>query len=317
MTNIAIFISGTGESAERITKLFNEGNRLRVVLAFGDSSARECLESLRGLGVMVFPFDINEMKPEDNQKIAGLLKDYNIEMIVMDGYKKELSGDIKAEVEGNVLYVTSAEEAPREVVAALRKAQEIMEEEKTENVSSEKTMDEEWAETLKINFEKPRLNQMPPPIPDDEVKHQTELHEDINTIPPSIPEEENLSGSDSSNHRREESYTVNNQREGNYQARYYQGHSQQEERYDNYGKSEKQEPMPSTYLIWAVLVTILCCFIPGIVAIIFSSQVSSRYYSGDFEGAKRASRNAEIWIIVSFVLGVLTATLYLPIAMIG
>ena len=75
--------------------------------------------------------------------------------------------------------------------------------------------------------------------------------------------------------------------------------------------------MPPTYLVWSVIMTVLCCFIPGIVAIIFSSQVSTKYYSGDVEGAKKASRNAEIWIIVSFVLGVLSATLYMPIMMVS
>ncbi|MDE5796276.1 MAG: CD225/dispanin family protein, partial [Muribaculaceae bacterium] len=75
-------------------------------------------------------------------------------------------------------------------------------------------------------------------------------------------------------------------------------------------------PMPSTYLLWSVLALVLCCMIPGIVAVIFSAQVSSRYYRGDIEGSRRASRMAEIWIIVSFVLGVLSATLYLPMMLI-
>ncbi|MDE6753773.1 MAG: CD225/dispanin family protein [Muribaculaceae bacterium] len=79
----------------------------------------------------------------------------------------------------------------------------------------------------------------------------------------------------------------------------------------------KQEPMPPTYLVWSIVMTVLCCLVPGIVAIIFSSQVSGRYYAGDIEGARRSSRNAEIWIIISFVLGVLSATLYLPIALIN
>ncbi|MDE6298374.1 MAG: CD225/dispanin family protein [Muribaculaceae bacterium] len=83
------------------------------------------------------------------------------------------------------------------------------------------------------------------------------------------------------------------------------------------GAQTPQEPMPASYLIWSVLATVFCCLVPGIVAIIFSSQVSSKYYAGDIEGARKASRNAEIWIIVSFVLGVLSATLYLPIALIN
>ncbi len=75
--------------------------------------------------------------------------------------------------------------------------------------------------------------------------------------------------------------------------------------------------MPPTYLVWSVVTTILCCLIPGIVAIIFSAQVSSKFYQGDIEGARRASRNAEIWIIISFVLGVLSNTLYLPLMIAG
>lgn len=75
--------------------------------------------------------------------------------------------------------------------------------------------------------------------------------------------------------------------------------------------------MPSTWLVWSVICTILCCFIPGIVAIVQSAKVSSKYYSGDIEGAKRASHNAEIWIIVSFVLGVISNTIYLPLTIAG
>ncbi len=71
--------------------------------------------------------------------------------------------------------------------------------------------------------------------------------------------------------------------------------------------------MPPAYLVWSVVMTVLCCLPAGVVAIIFSSQVSSKFYAGDFEGAKRASERAQIWIIVSFVLGVLGNTLYLPL----
>ena len=75
--------------------------------------------------------------------------------------------------------------------------------------------------------------------------------------------------------------------------------------------------MPPTFLVWAVVMTVFCCTVPGIVAIIYSAQVSSKFYQGDFEGASRASRRAEIWIIVSFVLGVLVSTLYLPLMIAG
>lgn len=76
-------------------------------------------------------------------------------------------------------------------------------------------------------------------------------------------------------------------------------------------------PMPQNYLVWSVVMTVLCCLPAGIAAIIFSTQVNSKYYAGDYEGARKASERAQIWIIVSFVLGVLANTLYLPIMLIS
>ena len=95
----------------------------------------------------------------------------------------------------------------------------------------------------------------------------------------------------------------------------YQGRNGQNQTADTQATSS--EPMPPTYLVWSVVFTILCCFVPGIVAIIQSAKVSGKYYAGDLEGAKRASRNAEIWIIISFVLGVISNTLYVPLTLAG
>lgn len=80
----------------------------------------------------------------------------------------------------------------------------------------------------------------------------------------------------------------------------------------NPGNNEK---MPPTYLVWSVVMTVICCLPAGIAAIIFSCQVSSKFFAGDYAGAVKASQRAEIWIIVSFVLGVLANTLYLPISL--
>lgn len=78
----------------------------------------------------------------------------------------------------------------------------------------------------------------------------------------------------------------------------------------------EQPPMPATYLLWSVLCIVFCCTVPGIVATVFSCQVSSKYYSGDYEGAARASRRAQIWIIAAFCAGVLQATIFTPLYMI-
>jgi len=60
-----------------------------------------------------------------------------------------------------------------------------------------------------------------------------------------------------------------------------------------------------TYLIPAILCTLLCCIPLGIPAIVYASQVTSKQIKGDVAGAQRASRNARTWCWVSFVVGVI------------
>lgn len=63
------------------------------------------------------------------------------------------------------------------------------------------------------------------------------------------------------------------------------------------------EPQPPTYIWWSVAALILCCTIPAIVALVMGSKVSSRYICGDYEGAKKASESAELWLIIAIVSG--------------
>lgn len=83
----------------------------------------------------------------------------------------------------------------------------------------------------------------------------------------------------------------------------------------NLNRTHPNHPMPSTYMLWAILATIFCCLVPGIVAIVYASQVSNKYYSGDFEGAEKASQRAQIWIIAAVVTGIIFTTLYAPLSM--
>lgn len=72
------------------------------------------------------------------------------------------------------------------------------------------------------------------------------------------------------------------------------------------------EPMPPTYLVWSILSVILCCGIPGVVAIVYSALVSTRYYARDYAGARKASERAQLWIIIAIVFGVLSSIFSLP-----
>ena len=63
-------------------------------------------------------------------------------------------------------------------------------------------------------------------------------------------------------------------------------------------------PMPATYLVWAILATLLCCMPFGIVSIVKASQVSSLYSQGRYQEAVAASEAAKKWAIWSAVAGV-------------
>lgn len=136
----------------------------------------------------------------------------------------------------------------------------------------------QWAKALGEDF---AVKQTPPPVPGEEPQaQQPQYHQPVQ--PQFAPQ----------------------------QPQYQQSYQQTIEH-------PQRPPMPRNYLLWSVLTTILCCFAAGIVALVFSTQVTSRYYRGDYAGAEQASRNAQIWIIASIVLSVISNTLYVPFMLIS
>ncbi len=65
------------------------------------------------------------------------------------------------------------------------------------------------------------------------------------------------------------------------------------------------EPCPPAYLVWSIIVTILCCQVIGIAAIICSAQTKQAYGRGNIAKAKKMSEWAQWLIIVSIVMGLL------------
>lgn len=66
----------------------------------------------------------------------------------------------------------------------------------------------------------------------------------------------------------------------------------------------------ANHLVLAILTTLFCCQIVGLVAILYSAEVNRRLGRGDYEGAQRASRKA-LWLVILNVIG------YAAIAVIG
>ena len=283
MKNIAIFVSGEGEAAERIVKLFNEGNRVKTVLVVVDDSAVSLLQRLQDKDLILLHIPDEEWHSRENE-VAALLKENEVKLLVLDDFALSISDEILEATNGEMVKVTNAALAPREVVNVLEadlRPPKVEPEIKTD-VSENPTPESEWADTLKIQFTPPKV-----PVSDKTPENVEPVAEEPNPFPES-QQPSDIHPSQGYRHPRHD-----------------------------YSRFQHKEPMPPTWLIWSILVAVFCCFIPGIIAIIFSSQVSSRYYAGDLEGAWLASRRAEIWIIVSFVLGVLAATLYLPFMFLG
>lgn len=285
---IAILASGEGEKALFLHDFFKEGNRIDIACLLTDSPDSPGARAMRAEGVETIALAGSESQEE----LVEIFKDRNVELLVIDDYTEELHPKVKNHFGDAVVYLSNKENGPLEVIETVDKLNAYVApptvEEKTDSSEEEFTPSEkEWGEALDIDLtpppytEEPSSIQQPPefreqPTPPPYMDENPQQPRFNNPVPPEPFRPES----------------------GNMAP-----------------LPEQREPMPDTYLIWSVIITILCCLIPGIIAIIYSASVSSKYYAGNIEGAKRASRNAQIWCIISIVAGVLWATLYLPLTL--
>jgi hypothetical protein len=66
---------------------------------------------------------------------------------------------------------------------------------------------------------------------------------------------------------------------------------------------------PPTNLVWAIISTVFCCTIIGIVGIIFACLTRNSYKNGDFKRAERMSEYGAWAVIASIIFGLITAPL--------
>lgn len=74
---------------------------------------------------------------------------------------------------------------------------------------------------------------------------------------------------------------------------------------------------PDNNLVWAILVTVLCCLPFGIVSIIQASKVSGLWAQGQYAEAQKAADDAKKWAIWGAIAGVIVAIIYVLIAVVG
>jgi len=72
---------------------------------------------------------------------------------------------------------------------------------------------------------------------------------------------------------------------------------------DRYDDPRDRQPPPPNNLGFAIFVTLCCCTIGGIVAIVYSSQVNSKWAMGDYQGAEQAAANSKLWCWLSIIIG--------------
>lgn len=77
----------------------------------------------------------------------------------------------------------------------------------------------------------------------------------------------------------------------------------------------RREPKPPTYLGWSIAAIICCCLITGVIAVIYAARVTPCYDRGDYEGARKASERAELWLIISITAGIVALPFQMVLAM--
>ncbi|XP_077624600.1 proline rich transmembrane protein 1B [Crocuta crocuta] len=80
-------------------------------------------------------------------------------------------------------------------------------------------------------------------------------------------------------------------------------------------------PLPKDYMMESVLVTLFCCLLTGLIAIVYSHETRAALSRGDLAQAEEASRKARSLVLFSLLFGVFVSTswviyvvvaLYLP-----
>lgn len=355
MTNIAVLASGTGSNAVNLVKAFNAGNRIRVALCLTDRENAPVIEKMKELGVETIYFPRSVWK-ENPGVILEALRQRDIKVIALAGFLCFVSDEIVDAYEGRILNIHPSLLPAyggkgmhgANVHKAVIEAGETKSGATVHVVTKEidagpivvqrevAVLPDDTPETLEAKVHEVEYLIFPEAVmktvaalkADDSVKDTAASVPDEGPTPPPVPKSVDDAWADAlgvpnnvppvpDQHAGAPVHDAGDHRHSVEDAVRNPGFNPQPDSLTTQLPNSPTAQMPPTYLVWSVIMTILCCTVPGIVAIIYSAQVSSKFYQGDIEGAHRASERAQIWIIVSFVLGVLSNTLYLPLMIAG
>lgn len=69
----------------------------------------------------------------------------------------------------------------------------------------------------------------------------------------------------------------------------------------------------TTYLVFAIIATVLCCLPFGIPAIVYATKIDKAQALGDLLGAQSAAKKSKMWSIIAAVSAVVVFVLYIVI----
>ncbi|MEG2380282.1 MAG: CD225/dispanin family protein [Oscillospiraceae bacterium] len=87
---------------------------------------------------------------------------------------------------------------------------------------------------------------------------------------------------------------------------------QQQQQQQNYAPTYMQQPAISStaYLVWSIIVTILCCLPLGIPAIVFATKIDQSLRFGDIQGAMKNANMSKWFCIWGAIISVVVVVLY-------
>lgn len=335
MTRIAIFASGSGTNAENIARIFNEGSRLNVSLVLVNRRNAGVIARMEPLGVPV-EYVPNSVWDHDPAQVVRILKENRIDLVVLAGFMHYVAPEIVEAYRGRILNIHPSllpkfggkgmygHYVHEAVIAAGEKESGVTVHYVTEECDGGEILLQRAVEVTPGDTAETLEAKIHP------VEYQ--LYPEAIVLAAKRLESENSDNSDSSDNSENSDNPVLPLTPEQEWAKALgiegplapppapsspQPHNSTPPQHQNSTTPQPHNPMPPTGLLWSVLATVCCCFLPGIVAIVFSSRVSKCYYEGDLEGAEKASRLAQIWIIVSFVLGLVSSTLWFPLVMVS
>ena len=342
---IAIFASGNGTNAEVITKYFAGSELARVTLVLTNVRDAGVVKRMQQAGVDTYYVPAEQWKNEP-ERIADFLESEGVDLVVLAGFMRKVADPIVERYRGRMLNIHPSllpayggkgmygHHVHEAVIAAGEKqsgvtVHQVSEEMDKGAIVAQQSVDittSDTPETLEARIREVEYSLYPQAI--EKVLEGMSAGGDAaeaESAPASVAtqwagalgvnydeQQAKRRAEEAEAMRMEQQPPAYRPAEG-YDAANTHFSAVQPPQYAAAPDAGSQPVMPSSYLLWSVLCIVFCCSVLGIVATVFSCQVSSRFYNGDYEGAERASRRAQAWIIASFCVGVIQTTVFTPL----